>query len=70
MMTSSPALSVARNALNRTCLPPVEAMIWSVPYSSSFSRLNFAEIAFFSAAVPPMSVYLVSPASIARGVGW
>src|SRR5437868_3968269 len=66
MITSSPGLSVAISALYSTCLPPVPTMIWFGLYVRPFSRWNLAMIAAFSSGMPPTSVYLVLPASMAR----
>src|SRR5215475_6255036 len=65
MITSSPGLSVANKALNKTCLPPVPTMIWLGLYSRPFSRLNLRAIASFSSGIPSTAVYLVLPARIA-----
>ena len=65
IITSSPLLRVAMNALYKTCFPPVPTVIWFVLYERLFSFLNFLIIAFLSAGVPSTAVYFVSPDFIA-----
>ena len=65
-MTSTPAWTVAINALKITCLPPVLAMTSDWEYSSWFSRRNFSRIAALRSAAPPISVYFVRDAASAR----
>ncbi len=48
------------------CLAPQEAVTSSGAYSRPWSRLNFWQIAARSSGMPPTSVYLVCPFSIAR----
>ena len=65
-MTSTPFCTVAIKALKITCLPPVPTMTSLVEYESWFSRKNLAHTAAFNSGVPPMSVYFVLEAAIAR----
>ena len=48
------------------CLAPQETVTSSGAYSRPWSRLNFWQTAARSSGMPPTSVYLVCPLSIAR----
>ena len=61
MITSSLLSSVAINALNMTCLAPLDTMISSIENSNPLSRLNFSMTAAFVAGAPPVAVYRVYP---------